>query len=149
MDSPGDVDERPSDDGERVFASMDLGLREFGIPLENHEFIRQMAAELGIVRFVATRSYLKAARPGGGPALNINYGWTNGFMSEEEALRAGGATTEVWPSDRGSGQWGVSHPVNQLRDPDGSSASSGSAKDYDTCPRCFTTFSASGACFCD
>jgi hypothetical protein len=131
-----------------VYASLDAALEERGIPLENRPLIRSLADYVGIARVEGTTGYLKAVRAGGGPALLINYGWTSGFVSEEEARDAAGDTeVDAWPSERGTGRWGVSHPVHRMRDTSGSRTAP-EERDYGSCPDCFVRRSATGACLC-
>lgn len=88
------------------FASLSDALREHGIPLENHSFIRRFTDAIGIEAYFGTTEYIKAVRTGAGPDLNIAYGWSNGFVSEEEARLATGDTTQVWTSSRATGLGG-------------------------------------------
>ncbi|MEI2777989.1 MAG: hypothetical protein V9G19_18910 [Tetrasphaera sp.] len=74
---------------------------------------------------------------------------TNGFESEEEARAAVGPDAEIWPSDRGTGLWGVSHPTNWIRAGGGASGgATGNPQREVVCDVCFETKSATGACQC-
>ncbi len=130
------------------FASLSDALREHGIPLENHSFIRQFTDAIGIEAYFGTTEYIKAVRTGAGPDLNIAYGWSNGFVSEEEARLATGDTTQVWTSSRATGLWGVTHPMHGSGNGGGPESTSG-RRDYGTCPTCFTKFAANGSCPCE
>ena len=64
--------------GRRV-ASLDAALEAAGIPLGNRDFVRQITQLVDISSYILTRKYIKAVRTGGGPALHIAKGWSNGF----------------------------------------------------------------------
>ncbi len=81
------------------FESLDDAMRVMGVPLENHRFFRQFTAAIGVAKYYRTSSYIKAVRIDNGPALQIAFGYTNGFLPREEALNASG-NTEPWPSAR-------------------------------------------------
>lgn len=118
------------------------------IPIENHAFIRRFCRDLGIADFKVTGSYVKGLRPEGGPALNICSGYTNGFRSEAEAQAAAGETGECWPSGRGDGQWGVTHPVHGHESSGGNASSP--PPDHGVCPSCHMSLPATGRCdICD
>ena len=105
--------------GRRV-ASLDAALEAAGIPLGNRHFVRQVAQMVDISSYIVTRKYIKAVRTGGGPALHIAKGWTNGFVTKQEAERASGGRVVVYQSDR-PGLWGVEHPRNWIRSRHGGS----------------------------
>ncbi len=88
------------------------------IPTENYEFIRQITTAIGIASFCAITEpdhpYVRADRSDGLPSLRIYYGFTNGFTSEAEGLRAAGDGAECKPSLR-NGTWYVAHPVTKIR----------------------------------
>jgi len=132
----------------RPFASLNEALRTHQIPLENWDFITGLTTEIGVSAYYGTASYIKAVRNAGAPDLHIHYGWTNGFRSEEEARHATGDTTSTWPSGRGTGQWGVTHPLHG-HPSTGTRETRSERRDFGTCPRCNTQFSADGSCFCD
>ena len=150
---PPDRAESASPDGDRTdpglepFDSLDDAMRVMGIPLENHRFIRQFTAAIGIAGYFRTSSYIKAVRSEEGPALQIAFGFTNGFVSRDEAVAASG-NGEPWPSARGTGLWGLWHPVHGHENQT-SSPHRGLERDYGTCPKCFTSYSASGSCLCE
>ena len=131
----------------RRFDSLEQALAAHKIPLENYAVIRRFTDAIGISGFYGTSSYIKAVRRGVGPALNINYGWTNGFVSREEAVAAAG-DVEVWTSSRGTGQWGITHPVHGSPSSGGGGAAA-KDRDYGTCERCFMKFTSAGNCLCD
>lgn len=134
----------PSSGKARIFTSLRDALAAYRIPEENHTLIRRFCEHLGIVDYEERAGYIKAVRPDSGPALQINFGWTNGFRSEEEAHAAAGADAKVWPSDRATGLWGVTHPLNAIGH--GGGGPEKAAPDYGTCPNCFLTLPATGAC---
>ncbi|WP_444663619.1 hypothetical protein ACT17Q_15740 [Cellulomonas sp. CW35] len=138
---------RAQDDWDRRYASLDEALRDHKVPLENHALIRAITSRIEIKSFYAITGYIKAVRSHVGPALQIHYGYTNGFLSREEALHAVGDHVEIWPSRRGTGQWGVSHPVHGSAS-GGSRETRAERRDFGTCPICRYAFAANGTCDC-
>lgn len=126
-----------------VFRSLDHALQAHGIPDENRSLIRRFCAELDIVQYDDMGSYIKAVRSGG-PALNIAYGWTNGFRSEAEGRSAAGDAAEIWMSQRGKGLWGVTHPINKIGH--GGGGPTKPNRTFGFCPRCNLALSADGQC---
>lgn len=134
----------------KTYASLQAGLNDQGIPVGNEAFIRHITEVIGISHYEGTSTYVNAIRTDGGPFLRIAYGFTNGFVSREEAeLAAGSATNgaEVWPSRARKGLWGVTHPIH------GTSGGGGKRKpgerDYGYCVECNTAITAAGTCLCD
>lgn len=129
------------------FRSLDAALRHHHLPLENDRQIRRFVTTLGMSEFYDRGSYIKAVRPHGdrGPALQIHYGWTNGFATEDEAVMAADRLTEHWKSKRG---WGVTHVENKLRSGNSSRTGGGrgSALPRDACPTCHYQLPVSGRC---
>jgi hypothetical protein len=86
--------------------------------VENHELIREITDAADIVGYRVVhnvgKSYIVATRRYGGRDLHIEYGATNGFDSEEEAVRLAPSAVGRGPSSR-KGTWYVLHPVNQAR----------------------------------
>jgi hypothetical protein len=144
MDTAPREDEGDGAIQRQKLGSIDQAMRALGLPLENHQIVRQLTATVGIRAYYRTASYIKAVRSGDGPDLHIAIGYTNGFVSEDEAAAAGGITN-VGPSSRG---WLVIHPTNALRS-GGGTRTTAPERDYAICPKCRTTRSASGACECD
>ena len=146
-DDAGQGEEEPVDMSEvdgRQFDSLNDALRVVRIPIENHRFIQRWVDSVGIGSFFERGSYIRAVRRGAGPALEIHSGYTNGFVSEEEVVQALG-DERMWPSNRGTGQWGVTHPkAGHARN----GVPKGTHPDYGTCPECFVAFSAAGTCSC-
>ena len=134
--------EVPDDASSRVFKSLANALAANEIPVGNHALINKFCEYIGIDRY-EDRGYIKAVRADGGPALQIHYGWTNGFQSEAEVLAAVGEAP-FWPSERGTGLWGVSHPVNNLDHGGGGPAKH--LREYGTCPKHFLKLPATGIC---
>lgn len=131
----------------RSVPSLQRALITWGVPLENHAFVRAAMSTLGVIRYEVMTGYIKVVRVDGSPDLHIAGGYTNGFASREEALAAaqGGAVDH---SSRFDGAWYIEHPANSIRD-GGEIGGRDSDRDYGTCPRCFVAFSASGSCMCD
>lgn len=132
------------------YTSLDAALRDHHLPMENDPQIRHFVTALGITDFYDRGSYIKAARPAGtsGPALQIYYGYTSGFASEDEARMAADGITEHWPSHRGKDVWGVTHLENKIRTGDGSGPGRAHAADAqrEACPTCHYLLPASGSC---
>ncbi|WP_006246556.1 hypothetical protein [Mycolicibacterium tusciae] len=98
--------------------SLLAALAKARIPAENHQFIRRFTTAIGIATLRAVDSsdkpHVVAKRRDGLPDLHIYYGYTTGFTSEEEAIRAAGSGAACRPSSR-KGTWYVEHPTNQVR----------------------------------
>lgn len=88
------------------------------IPAANHEFIRRFTSAIGIADYRAVvrpdKPYVIAARRDGLADLHIYYGYTTGFTSEDEIIRAAGKGSGRAPSSR-KGTWYLEHPTNQVR----------------------------------
>ena len=96
--------------------SLTGALAKAQIPAENHEYIRRFTTAVGIDDYRVVESgktHIRAKRRDGGPDLFIYYGYTNGFTSEEDVVRAVGPGCERKPSSR-KGTWYVTHPVDQV-----------------------------------
>jgi hypothetical protein len=107
---------------EREWESTSLvaALTAVGIPAENHEFIQGFTSAIGIAEYRpvvrSDRSYVLAKRRDGGvPDLHIFYGYTTGFMSEDEILQAAGTGCECGASTSRKRTWYVAHPKNRVR----------------------------------
>lgn len=113
--------------------------------MENHALIERMCRAIGIARYEQYSDHIRAVRLGVGSSLQIHWGWTDGFESEDEVLRATGRTAPYVQSDwRGAGFFYVEHPVNRLHE--GGSGAKSKQRDFGTCPQCFLVFSALGVC---
>lgn len=127
-----------------IYPSLADGLRDQGIPSDNHEMIRRFCEAIGIETYLRRPNHIKAVRRNGGPELRIHWGWTRGFTSAEEIHASAGDHAIAHPS---SELWYVEHPVNRL--PDSPNAGSGSARPgYGTCLNCFMERAADGSCNC-
>lgn len=87
------------------------------ITSENHQFIRRITESVGISGYTVVNSdkpYVRASRIDGHRDLHINWGFTAGFISEEDALGACGGAADVAPSSSMRGTWYVTHPVNRV-----------------------------------
>jgi hypothetical protein len=154
MTGPDDSshEERPADLGTptsrtgQEFCSWAQASKHFVVPRENRDFIAHICERIGVERFVpiASDGYLKAIRRDGRADLRIHPGYTNGFLSQEEARSVTGSDANVWESAR-KGLWGVSHPVNQIGQ--GSGVRSKKERDYGLCPHNLA-LPASGVCEC-
>lgn len=103
---------------EQTSDSLLAALGKARIPTENHDFIRRLTDAVGIVEYFAIDSsdkpYVVAKRRDGRPDLHIFYGYTTGFVSEDEGVRMAGGGGACRPSSR-KGTWYVEHPVNNIR----------------------------------
>lgn len=145
VSSPGQEETRSDAellDGRR-YASLAHALESRNIPRENHDLIKRFTAALAISAYYERGSYIKAVRSDGGPPLHINFGWTNGFRSEDEVIRAAGNDAERWRSARGRGQWGVSHPANKMRSGEKAKPT---RRQFGSCPTCHLALPATGRC---
>jgi hypothetical protein len=100
-------------------APLIAALNKAEIPAPNHEFIQQMAGAVGIVGYRVVdqpgKPYVIATRRDGLRDLHIYYGATNGFATEDEAIRIAGDAVGRGESGSRKGTWYVLHPVNQAR----------------------------------
>lgn len=91
------------------------------IPAGNQDFIRRFTTATGIAEFRAVeradKPYVTAVRRDGLPYLHIFYGYTTGFISQEEIVAVAGSGAGCAPSSR-KGTWYVKHPINQVRPSD-------------------------------
>lgn len=131
----------------RKFASFGDVLNNIPLPPENQKFLQRLLGPIEITGYYATSSYIKAIRADGGRSLQIHYGWTSGFADRDEILSVV-PDAEPWGSGRGTGLWGVTHPIHG-HPSSGGGHSRNEQRDYGTCPTCFMELSATGACSCD
>jgi hypothetical protein len=93
-------------------------LARAGISSQNHDFIQKFTMTVGIAGYRVVQSsdkpYVKARRRDSLPDLHIHWGYTNGFVSDDDAVRAVGPGVERAPSSR-KGTWYVAHPVTKVR----------------------------------
>ncbi|WP_156761577.1 hypothetical protein [Microbacterium karelineae] len=90
-------------------ASLDEAFRRYRTPPANQVLIRRIVESTDVASLVGFDTYFRVNRRGGGPALEVHAGYTNGFRSESDVMRRAGET-ERWPSRRFQGAWGVTHP---------------------------------------
>lgn len=130
--------------GDRHYPSLHAALHAQRIPRESQGFIERMLEPIPTSAYIERAGYIKVVRADGGPALEIHYGWSSGFRTEEEAVAAAGAEAH-WPSARGHGLWGVDHPVRGRRTSERPGLHT-RPRDYGSCSSCFQTLPASGVC---
>jgi hypothetical protein len=98
--------------------SLLAALTKARIPVENHAFIRRFTTAVGITGYRvvenSSKSHVVASRRDSLPDLHIAYGYTTGFVSEEEIVRVAGNGAGRAPSSR-KGTWYVKHPTNEVR----------------------------------
>ncbi|WP_157803795.1 hypothetical protein [Luteimicrobium subarcticum] len=133
------------------FASLEEALRDRRVPVENWDVIRRVVTAIGVGSYRRASAGVRADRLDGGPHLIIAYGWTNGFRTSDEAATASGGMAAVYESRsrRGSGRWGIEHPVNKIRAGGEERSRNAEPIDPETCPVCHLAYSATGACGCD
>jgi hypothetical protein len=137
-----------SPSGLRRYQSLQEALRLKRYPLENHGFVTRFSSAIEFEGFYETTGYIKAVRADGGPDVQIHYGGSNGFLSEEEVIAAAGLEAAGRrPSTERHGLWRVSHPV-EAPGRDGAMSGGSAKREYGTCPQCFIQFSADGSCDC-
>ncbi len=133
----------PDDSSKRTFTSLASAMAAKEYPPENYALIARFCEYIGIERYEDRGGYIKAVRPGGGPALEIHYGWTSGFRSEAEVAAAVDGDAPYWTSDRGTALWGIEHPINNLGHGGGPATK---VPDYGTCPVHWMKLPPSGDC---
>lgn len=97
--------------------SLLAALSKAKIPAENHQFIRELTAAVGIAEYMPVsqaQSYVIARRRDGGPDLHIYYGYTTGFTSEDEVIQLAGPGHGRGASSR-KGTWFVEHPISKVQ----------------------------------
>ena len=125
--------------------SLLAALSKAKIPSENHAFITQFTSVIGITGYTAvdgSNPYVRAVRRDGLPDLYINWGFTNGFVSEDEIVRAAGRGVERKQSSR-KGTWYVAHPLTRVHA--GSPRSQDVRREASRC-RCGMELSLTGVC---
>ncbi|MBS9531988.1 hypothetical protein KIH27_00110 [Mycobacterium sp. M1] len=117
------------------------------ISLENHGFIERVTTAVGIAGCQAVvnvdKPYVRARRRDGLPDLHIYYGYTTGFVSEDEVLRFAGAGADRGPSSR-KGTWYVAHPTTQVRP--GSTRARDVRREAALCSTCYVELPLTGIC---
>lgn len=139
---PEYVEESGDDDGS-AYASLEAAFVHQRTPLENQAFIRRLLAGLDIIAFYDRGSYIRADRARGGYAIQIHYGYSNGFRSEDE-ITAGVGDVDRWRSARGTALWGVTHPEHKLRS--GGGGAKVERREWGFCPTCGLKLPATGLC---
>ena len=127
------------------FDALERVLAERQMPLENQRFLRPVVAAIGIAQYELTASYIKAIRADGGPDLHIYYGYTGGFVSEQEVVDAVGDRADRWLYAQRD-LWSVGHPVNKIRTEGGSRSGGSGPVQTPVCPTCFIQLPATGVC---
>lgn len=124
------------------YASIDAAFEGHSIALENRELIRRIMSRLPVDGYYSRASYIKATRTDSRRAMHIAPGYTNGFLSEEEILETAGDVERRESSRRGL--WGLSHPVNRIRD--GGAGRSTHQRVSEACPTCGLELPLTGVC---
>ena len=117
------------------------------ITSENHPFIRRLTDTVGISGYTVVESdkpYVRATRRDGHRDLHINWGFTAGFISEEDARRACGGAGDVAPSSSVKGTWYVTHPVTRVYT--GSERTRKTRREAGFCLTCGEQLSLTGVC---
>lgn len=126
------------------YDSLDLALTGKRIPRENWPLIRRITEYIGVRGYQLASNYVKAGRSNGGPDLHIYYGYTGGFMSEQEAINAAG-DVERWQFDGRGGLWSILHPENKTREGGGGN-SRRAHRESAVCPNCYLTVPSNNIC---
>lgn len=99
------------------FQSLKHALLAFGVPTENHALVEQVCERIGVSRWLPYSDHFRAVRTSEGPDLRVHWGWTEGFVNEEEVLMAtDGRWTYVQSDHLGAGMYYVEHPINRLHE---------------------------------
>ena len=128
--------------GEQPSNSLTESLAKSKIPVENHGFIRGFTDAIGIAGYYHRGDYIEAVRRAGGPNLYIHYGYTNGFISEAEVVRAAGNADRE--ASARAGTWVVWHPINKKHA--SSARSADTRREPGLCPGCHMQLPATGQC---
>lgn len=131
--------------------SLISALNKARIPLGNHGYIRDIVNAVGITQYRAnldtSKPHVVATRSDGGRDLQIYYGYTMGFPSEEEVVRILGPGAPRHPAKSPKGTWWVAHPINAIYD--GSERTKNRSREAGFC-QCGMQLSLAGSCdYCD
>lgn len=129
-----------TEDEPHPYESLDHAFEGHKIPFENRELLRLAMSRLPITGYFSRAGYIKATRSDSRRAIAIHSGYTNGFLSEDEARAATGLVP--YRSARG---WGVTHPTNKIRD-GGETHTVRREREAKMCPTCSMQLAVSGAC---
>lgn len=138
-------DDRNKADEPQRWSSRSDALNRHPIPFENRALVERITDAISIEGYYDAGAHIRAVRNDGEKPLHIAYGWTNGFVSKEEARHAAGDVT-IDPSSR-NGLWVVIHPINKIYGA-AESSTRGTPRDHGVCevPACGMTPPASGLC---
>lgn len=117
------------------------------ITSDNHKFIRRLTDAVGIMDYRVIdgdKPYVIATRRDGLRDLHIYWGYTAGFVSEEDARRASGGAGDIAPSGTVKGTWYVTHPVNRVYS--GSDRARREERNADFCGTCREQLPLTGTC---
>jgi hypothetical protein len=131
-------------DGGRRYDSLYEAFQNMATPSENRQLIRRVVEHISISAFYERRSYIKGVRRDGGPDLRFWYGYSNGFISEAEAI-AGSGGREPWASPNRHGLYGIDHPVRG-NESSGGSRGGTTKKAATRCLECGDQLALSGIC---
>ena len=146
MEQPDDTKKAGRIMGERTIESLGQAFREYRTPFENQQFIQRFVAGLDVARLARYAGHFRIERTSGGPALQVHFGSTIGFLSEDE-IRALLGDMSRFPSKDLPGYWGVEHPVQSTAG-GGGPGTAGSKLDTAKCPSCGNVMSLRGCDFC-
>lgn len=116
------------------------------IDARNLPLVTKIVDRIGIEYFTLAGGYIKAHRRAGGRPLRIHPGYTAGFASEGDITDALG-DVDRWENGRIS-DWGVTHPVNWIREGGSAQSHRQQPRTQVMCPDCHTQRAANGACLC-
>lgn len=137
-----------------LLSSLDDAFQRYGTPIANRALIQRIYESTDASGLVGFRDHFRIERRGGGPALEVHAGYTNGFRSEQDVARRAGDDVPRWPSKRFHGAWGVDHPQNRpapASTPTRTRHTSAAAKREPekpaaVCMTCFLELPATGVC---
>ncbi|QAY72581.1 hypothetical protein ET445_03690 [Agromyces protaetiae] len=102
---------------DKIWYSIGSAWLGHGFPDDNLPLLRRVTNSIAIDHYVKRpgRNYVEAVRKDGGKPLKIYYGYTTGFASEQDVLDSAG-DVHRWPTSKTGRSWGITHPVNNIRD---------------------------------
>lgn len=135
-----------NDTSPEALVDFSAALRAFKLPLANQEFLAALEQRIPCLGCKVLDGYIKYFREDKLPALEIHYGYTNGFQSEQEVIQIFGDVDRS-ESTRVSNIWWVTHPENKIRESGRSRSMKTSEETY--CPGCGMSLPKSQQCeFC-
>lgn len=124
------------------WATISQAFRAYQFPSENLPLVQRIMDRVRVDYYEGTQSYIKAIRRDGARTLTVHYGYTSGFETEADAVKAAGdVDRELFDS-----RWRINHPLNDVGAHHRGSGSAPDKQPASICPTCFMELPVSGVC---